>query len=357
MRYLIILLTTSLLFWTPGCADKPVDPGDSRPVARGPQKPYPPLDPALHAAADRVLSEMTRSSDPILRVHALEGIQDSNGTSHKEEILQALNDKEARVRFAAALAAGQLQIHEAQWPLLAIAEDPSENVRVAVRFALHKLGYKELSHDLEKMAADPSALVRGNTAFVLGLLGEKSAAKILRVLLDDPEAPVREQAAEALWRLQLDDEAGLKELIGLTLSSHPDDEMIGYLALAQPRNTRVRQHIRPGLRGIAANNPDLDKDLEKIYDKYGSKWALTVPLVAARAMGMLGSDEGVVIAVHGAYSPDPQLRMLAALAFGAIGRPDTQQVLKMLLDDKDASVRIAAATAILQLKPPGELPF
>jgi len=76
----------------------------------------------------------------------------------------------------------------------------------------------------------------------------------------------------------------------------------------------------------------------------------SAPLVAARAMGMLGSDEGYVIAQKGATSSDANQRVLAALAFGAIGRSDTQDMLRKLLADKDANVRIAAATAILQLK-------
>ena len=44
--------------------------------------------------------------------------------------------------------------------------------------------------------------------------------------------------------------------------------------------------------------------------------------------------------------------MLAALALGAIGRTDAQETLKSLLHDKaSADVRLAAAQAILQLKP------
>src|SRR6185437_2352065 len=116
--------------------------------------------------------------------------------------------------------------------------------------------------------------------------------------------------------------------VGLTLSQYHDDEMIGYLGLAWPRNTTVRQHVRAGLTGDCTE----------------------VTLVAARAMGMLGSDEGYVIAQTAAESTDSRQRVLAALALGAIGRSDAQDVLRKLLSDRDAGVRIAAATAILELK-------
>jgi len=41
---------------------------------------------------------------------------------------------------------------------------------------------------------------------------------------------------------------------------------------------------------------------------------------------------------------------LAALAFGDIGRTDAQPILAQLLHDPDRPVRLAAATAILELK-------
>lgn len=287
-----------------------------------------PLDPQLIIAADHELSEAAAASDAMLRAHALEGFRDSNARRHNAEILAALNDPQAIVRFAAALAAGELKIAAARAPLLDDADDKSENVRVAVRFALHRLGDKRRSHDLEFLARDPSPLVRGNVAFVLGMLGEPSAIQILRVLRIDSDPAVRQQASEAMWRLG--DEDGLKDLLGLTYSRYPDDQMMGYLGLALPRNPVIRQHVRVGLM---SEYPE-------------------VSLVAARAMGMLGSDEGYVMAKKGAESSDARQRVQAAFAFGAIGRSDAQDILRKLLADSDASVRIAAATAILQLKAP-----
>ena len=77
-----------------------------------------------------------------------------------------------------------------------------------------------------------------------------------------------------------------------------------------------------------------------------------VALVAARAMGMLGSDAGYAIAQQGGKSADPRQRLLAALAFGAIGRLDAQPILAGLLKDAEPAVRVAAATAVLELQAP-----
>jgi HEAT repeat protein len=336
MRQAFLVIFSLFVLTLAGCPPRPGDDGSMQgrmPKAPREAPPPPPLvsvalDPALAAAADRELTQELGATDPILRVHALEAIRQSGATQHSKDILLALNDHEARVRFAAALAAGELRLSEAHEPLLALADDVSENVRVAVRFALHRLGDKHLSHDLEKMAADSNPLVRGNTAMVLGLLGEPSALPLLRVLRQDSNPAVRQNASEAMWRLR--DEDGMKDLIGLTLSSFHDDQAIGYMGLAWPRDTRVRQHVRAGLAG--EEGPE-------------------IALIAARAMGLLGRDEGYVIAENGAKSSDSRQRVLAALAFGAIGRCDAQTILKKLLSDSEPDVRIAAAAAILQLKP------
>jgi len=67
-------------------------------------------------------------------------------------------------------------------------------------------------------------------------------------------------------------------------------------------------------------------------------------------MGKLGSDDGYGVALRGAKSTDPKIRLLAALALGAIERPDAQDELAILLRDANPDVRLAAAAAILQLK-------
>lgn len=350
------LLAGLLLIVAAGCAGPGGKTGYLPQPPKQPAPPPPahpqPIDENLILDANRELTAALSSSDAFVRAHALEAIRDTNALSlsanhetdarphaiqairaagaatHRREVIAALGDHESIVRFAAAMAAGELVLDEAHAPLLQMVDDPSENVRVAVRFALHRLGDTSLSHQLEALARDHDERVRANTAYVLGLLHEPSALPILRALRKDPSVPVRQQASEAMW--QLGDQEGLKDLVGLTVSRFPDDQIVGLLGLAMPRRREVRQHIRAGL---------VSEDT----------WP-QVPLVAARAMGMLGSDEGFGIAQTGAASSDPHLRTLAALALGAIGRTDAQGTLRPLLRDGDPDVRIAAAAAILQLR-------
>lgn len=309
---------------------------DREHLVRPPLEQVMPLDPALREAARKELATAAASQDPIIEVHAIEAERESLGAEGTTaDYLRALNDPAPVVRYAGAMVVGDLQIKVARGTLRGLIEDKNPFVRIGARYALHRLGDYTYSHDFEVLARDTDPHVRGATCMVLGRLGEESATRILNVLRRDPNPAVRQQASEALWRLG--EMTGAEDLIGLIESHYRDDQMIGILGLASRHDPSVRQHIRPEL-----SSPDTD-----------------VKLVAARGLAMLGGgpyDLGYPIAMDGTKEADPKLRVLAALALGAIGRTDEQPVLRDMLNDKDPDVRIAAASAILQLTPPEKRP-
>lgn len=290
-----------------------------------------PIDVSLRAAARAELVAQSTSSDPFLRCNAIEALGEVSPADAAAPIANGLNDPQVPVRFACALAAGQIQLKSVYPRLLAMTDDPDLRVQAAVRFALHRMGDTRFSHDLEKLAASPDFKVRAATAQILGLLGEPSAINILDKLMSDPSAPVRIQAAESLWRLG--DQGGFEALLAYSISVFPDDQIIALQALAEPRNPRAIQQLR--------------SELTEVYPE--------VSLAAARGLGMLGSDEGWTVAMTGAKSQEPRQRALAALAMGAIGRSDLQPPLGILLKDPEPTVRISAATAILQLHAPSQV--
>lgn len=316
-----------------GCGGGGPDPRTGREILRSKPPPaYPKskdvaLDPALRASAEEALARGLRDVDPNVRAHAIEAVKESAGAARGRELVALLSDPDPLVRYAACLAVGELKLADAKEPLLKLIDDKDAGVRVVARFALHQLGNFKYSHDLEEMAKDPQAAVRGTTAMVLGMIGDPSAVAVLRPMRRDVYQGVREQAAVSLWRLG--DEQGLRDLVGYTLSPYQDDQKVALLGLAGPHNRNVIQHVRTSLTNDVPE----------------------VALVAARAIGMLGCDEGYGVARLGAANSDPRQRVLAALAFGAIGRGDAQPTLGKLLTDANADVRIAAAAAILQLKP------
>jgi HEAT repeat protein len=301
-------------------------PQESRTVPPVPPQRNVPIDEKLQSEARDEVQRALSSTDRIVRAHAIEAIRQLAGERAKDQIVHGLRDPESVVRFTAAMAVGDARIASAKDEILKLIDDNDPNVRVAVRYALHRLGDYRFSHDLERTAVDPDPGVRGNTAIALGRLETASAIKLLVPMQKDVEPSVRLQVAEALWRLG--DERGFKALVAASVSAYPDDVIIAYLAMSATKNQKLSAHVQAGL-----NNE---------YPQ--------VALAAARGMGELGSDAGYGVALAGARSRDPLQRYMAAVAFGAIGRSDSQEMLGTLLHDKEsADIRLAAAYSLLQI--------
>jgi HEAT repeat protein len=248
------------------------------------------------------------------------------GSAGRTPIVEAFADPSPLVKFAATMAAGELRLAQIEPLLTQLVEDKNPHVQIGAIFALHRLGITQYSRGLEAALASGDQVVRSNAAIALGRLGEPSALKILHPRLRDPAVEVRLQAAEAMWRLGSED--GLQYVVAGSISRNPGHQMVALLALAGPRDARVAEHIRPALTSDYVE----------------------VTLVAARALGQLGFDDGYAIAIKGAKGSEWRQRSLAALAFGAIGRADAQDALAPLLRDSNPVVRVAAATAMLQIR-------
>jgi len=334
LRAIGCIILTAMLAAGWGCKsnpDKPpmvVNPKPTPKIPAPPRLVAVPRDPKLIKQAQDELLADASGKDAELRANAVEALANVAPDLAAPAVLAALSDSEPAVRFSACMAAGQLRLKTAYPPLLAMMHDTDRRVQVAQRYALHKLGDMRFSHDFERFAVDPDANVRGSVAQTLGLLGEPSAVKLLEPLSQDKAASVRLQASEALWRLGQD--AGFTDLIAYTISQAADEQIIALLALAAHNDPRVTDYIRA-----------------QLTNDY-----VEISLVAVRVMGMIGSDEGYTLAAKYATSNDAGQRSLAALAMGAIARSDLQSKLRPMLNDPSATVRLSAATAILQLKTP-----
>jgi HEAT repeat protein len=330
----LVFLVVSLL--ATGCG-----PGEPKGIKITPEPVKPPpsparqpmaIDPVLRDEAKSIIFDGLHASDPVIRANSVEAAQNALGTEASAEIVKAISDQDAVVRFAACMASGSLKIRDAYPELLQTMQSETDaNVQVGVRFALHMLGDKRKSHDLEAFARHPDRHVRANTAMALGMLGEHSGLNVLLGMQNDLDSSVRLQVAEAMWRLG--DEDGLKDLAEMSIGGYADEQIMSIIGMADAGDTRVIPHIR----GKLASDPKRHDPPE-------------IGLVAARLLGKLGSDEGYGVAMHGATMTDPRLKSLAALAFGAIGRSDAQPILSPMLKDPNQAVRIAAATGILELK-------
>lgn len=322
----------------PAASGQELRAGDRSPVQVPPRparRPVPtppardePVDVELRQQARQLVEEFsTDSTSAIRRANAIEAAEKGLPREVAAPIVvRGLSDGDAVVRFAACIAAGDLRMIDTRPRLYQLAYDESPQVRIAARYGLHKLGDTTLSQEMLLGLRDPRESVRRNTVMLLGMLGERTAVTPLRRLLSDSSPTVRLQVNEALWRLG--DRAAANNLVIFTLSKFPDEQVVALIALAQPRDRRVLEHIRGWM--VDENFPE-------------------VTLAAARAAGMLGSDEGYGTAVQLLRSTDTRQRVMASMALGEIGRIDAQSRLRPLLSDPEADVRLAAAAAVLRL--------
>jgi HEAT repeat protein len=134
------------------------------------------IDPALRDQARTEIDSGLHAERATIRTHAVETARDALGIGARQEVLLALKDRTWQVRFAAAIAAGELRLPEAHDELTRLVEgaEDNRNARIAEIFALHRLGVTRFSHDLEQTARDNDPLIRANTVMVLGMLGRRA---------------------------------------------------------------------------------------------------------------------------------------------------------------------------------------
>src|SRR4051812_34715009 len=126
LRSITLILSTSLFIGCGGRAkrlDRPPPPPPSYPPAQNV-----PLDPALQGAAKQEIMVALDAPDPLIRAHAVEAVKEAIGPSGADVIIRHLTDQAAVVRFAAALATGELRLRQAHGALLVMSDDTDPSV-------------------------------------------------------------------------------------------------------------------------------------------------------------------------------------------------------------------------------------
>ena len=267
------------------------------------------------------------------------------------DLLQLLQDGEARMRRRAALAVGRVGLPEGVAPLgKLLASDPDGEVRAMAAFALGILGDRAAAAPLRAALADASALVQGRAAEALGLLGDAASA-----------APIAAMARAAYVQSN-----------AITLNPHdqstplsPSAEAfrLGLFAL-----TRLKAYDALASVVIdAEGEPRLRwwpvaYALSRVGDPRAAPALLTLARAggslsrgfAARGLGSL-KDQGSVgtlLLMAQGWQDDPRSAVSAIRALGQIGSADAASGLRTLLQARTVSptVRLEAVGALGALK-------
>lgn len=284
--------------------------------------------------AVKILLDASRSDDPLLRMHAVEGAK-SMPDRALPMVQLALRDDNPAVRFAALVTTGRLQFESLAPQAVRIANDHKQPdyVQAAAIFAANRCGEEVDLGRLAGMLWDDDLQTRSNAALLFGWMDEKA---VVPVLLDATESPmersrpiereiVRLQLTEAL--LNLGHQESLKALRGAAYSSHDEVRIMATLMLGRAEDGGMEGN----LIGFLAKNP------------------VELRLAAAESLARMGSLEGLPVMFEASEMPAATVRSQAAFALAqATADPVAVTHLTALLDDPDARVRIAAAAATLE---------
>lgn len=329
-----MLFAAMLVPWFAGCTA----PGTAAaPAAAGSAPPD-----LRHRAMDGLRAGIAFADNPSVRVAAIEALAEAGAEECLPWIRSALLDEHPAVRFAGTIALGTLKDRVAEAKLRDLSGDADFGVRVAALYALHRLGDTSRTTELGTMLLTArEAVVRRHAAWVLGMLGEPASVKVLASAMRDADGGVRHYALEAMARLG--NPEARQELAFMANSGVGAEEVFAISALAETR----------------------DKQYAELYQyKLANALHEETKLAAARALGMIGMDQGYAEALMWTHSrpaalddaqDTPQdralrVRQLALRALGAIGKRDALPALtRSLQGEKDPRVQVAAAGAMLSI--------
>ncbi len=274
-------------------------------------------------------------NDPLIRSRAIEVVASTRQLKLMPQVLRLQNDKSMPVRFAVALAVGDLEYSPAKRSLNQLLNDNNANVIIAAAYAMSRLGYLEHLQILRKGAKSNDQTVRANAALLLGKSGDKGSLELLWQILQDKNSDDRVvyQSAEAI--AMLGDEKIFPKLWSMLISAYTDVRLMGVksmgiLGTQEAKNALIRM---------------LDDDI------------LEIRLIAAEQLGVFRDPIGEpkvleVFEKKLTEGPDKQANeranVLTALAIGRIYTPRLRKFLPQLLQNESKFVRLAAAKAFFQ---------
>jgi HEAT repeat protein len=286
---------------------------------------------------EALIAIQTSLSDknPLVRARAIEVVADRKLTRLMPKVQRLLQDGVVPVRFAAVLAVGDAQYSLGEKYVRQRLKDRDENVRIAAAYAMGKLGSPKYFKVLCKAVFRSNLTVRANAVMLLGKSGNRNALEFLYWALKnkDSDDRVRLNAIQAI--AALGDEQIFPKLWAMRISGYADDRVMAIQALGALGTEKAKNILITML----------DDDI------------LEIRLAAAEQLGALGDEIGEpevlsVFEKNLAAGLDEQARALTymrtALAIGRIGTPSLKKYLPQLLKDHSASVRLAAAKAVLQ---------
>ena len=333
MKKLVTMIFALGFVFIFGCTDENIGKAPSVPGSRSDLQRY-------KKQAVEVVRISLMDKNALVRNHAIEVAASANTTQLMPTVLKLTKGRAVPVRFAAAMAMGDVRYSASEYTLKKMLQDEDENVRIAAAYSLMKLGNANLQDKLLAALAGNDRTVRANAALLIGKLGYKPALGALYAVVNDPESSdmVRIQAVESI--AMLGDEKIYQHLWAMLISKYADDRIMGIRAMGALGTLDAKNAIMTLLYHSDEDPGDEDID---------------VRLCAAEQLGRLSSKAGEseVLNYFSDVShsldklPSSRANQFAIMAIGRINSIRLNRYLPKLLFNPNKDLKLAAAQSLL----------
>ena len=159
MKFRLLLLITVTIAFVFGCNESGHQ--NKRPLGGASPKSF---IAGLTGEAIQVVRQGLADKYPEIRANAIEVISSSNRRDLMPLVIPLLKDEFAEVRFAAALAIGDMRFAPAKNKVKLLSEDDDKNVIMATAYALNRLNYNNYSPLIREAIRNKDQTIRANEA-------------------------------------------------------------------------------------------------------------------------------------------------------------------------------------------------
>ncbi len=306
--------------------------------------------------ARTTLLQSAQDKDPVTRANAVEAVSTTLGADAGEVYIQSLSDQFPVVRFASAMAIGDVKYAPALSMLRKMVQDnktepqraePDKRVFCALIYALHELGDDSKTGELAALLYDDQPEVRMDAAMVMGKMGAVSAIGPLNgVLSNEREEAVKIQLTESL--AMLGDSRSAEVLEAFTKGYFLDLRLLAIAAIGRTGSERAIRVLKEltAVREPARVRVKAAGELARLG--LADPTMLAYCLRAIREPAVVLKESGQA-SRRAADSDAGSLKLLAIIAVGSSGDDNVVNDLHGLLRDPEGPMRVAAAASILRL--------
>jgi HEAT repeat protein len=298
--------------------------------------------------AVKPLVEILRRGASDKKIAALNVLGEIGDPAAVKPMQSLLRDPDPLVRSAVIYAFERASFHEAAPALIPVLKDTARNVRLAAALALGSLGDAQAVEPLIKLLDDKDWEIRRAALESLGKLGDTRAFPSVARHLDDKDKEVREVAADALGTVG--NESIVEKLVFTMVDAHTGVRQAAARALARiyphwERSDRVKRLLPEIQAAMKHRDINVQSAATSLFQRVAGPdtGKPSVPTTSLRLPHLVGILRKLL------EDADAEIRLIATETIGRIKLKECEDDLKKLSGDLDAGIKQAAQDALMNL--------